>query len=231
MSRFKIIARIAAIALMATAAGAQADTVQLAKVSNGPVLATHVSVNGNDLNVYVGSYNLALQGQGGSFAAYCVDPFQSTYSNNSTVDPDYTSYQRSPLTATNLPAVGATRLADVQRLFGNAYPGSLTSGNTAAGFQLALWEVWHDDKNLTTGSIKTLSSSNAGMVAVASTLLAALANPVTWPTNGRSYDLTFYSSATYQDYIAVVPEPETHALLLGGLALLGLVARRRKAVL
>jgi len=228
MSRFKMYTRIAAIALMATAAAAQADTVQLAKVSNGPVLAPHVSVNGGDVYAYIGSYNLQVQGQGGSFAAYCVDPFQSTYSNNSTPDPDYTSYQRSPLTTANLPPVQLTRLADVQRLFGNAYAGSLANGDKAAGFQLALWEIWHDDKNLSTGSIHTLSSSSSAMVNEAGALLAALASPATWPTNGTSYGMTFYSNATYQDYIAVVPEPETHALLLGGLALLGFVARRRK---
>ncbi len=222
MSRFRMITRIAAIALMATAAGAQADTVAIRYAGNGPVLATHVSVNGNDLHAYIGSYNLELQGQGGSFAAFCVDPFQTSVGS-------FQPYERSPLTTANLPAVQAVRLADVQRLFGNAYAGSLANSTKAAGFQLALWEVWHDDKSLTTGNIMELTSSHGGMVSEANTLLSALASPTAWPTNGMSYSMTFYSNATYQDYIAVVPEPETHALLLGGLALLGFAAKRRKA--
>lgn len=209
-----------AVALFATALGARAAPVDLRYAGNDHVLATHVAINGLDNHIYVGSYAIQLAGQAGSFAAYCVDPFQEVNSLAS-------SYERSPLIAAYLPPVDTLRFDAVSRLFSNAYAGSLASGTKAAGFQLALWEVWHDDRNLTTGSIRSLASSDAGMVAEANSLLGNIA---TWPA-GTAYDLTHYFSPAYQDYVSAalvleVPEPETYALLLAGLGMLGLVRRR-----
>jgi hypothetical protein len=51
------------------------------------------------------------------------------------------------------------------------------------------------------------------------------ANPA-WSA-GSGNALTLYQSDIYQDYVSTAPEPETYALLLAGLGMLGL-ARRRK---
>ena len=215
MQPFKHFRTAATIALLTVAAGAQADTVSLRDAGNDQVLATHLSVSGTDLNVYVGSYLLQQEGQAGSFAAYCVDPFQTS-------SPSFQPYDRSPLAAANLPAVQTDRFAAVSKLFGNAYAGSLTSATKAAGFQLALLELWYDDGVLTTGTIQTLGSSDPGMVAEAQYLLDSVAG---WSV-GTTYDLTLFSNATYQDYVTAVPEPSTYALLVAGLGMLGTIVRR-----
>jgi len=124
----------------------------------------------------------------------------------------------------------------VTRLFGHAYADSLVNATKAAGFQLALWEVFNDDGNLNSGAVKITSSTNASIVSAAQSLLTALPS---WTDVGTAYDLKFYGNDTYQDYIGVaglietsvpaIPEPEQYALLLAGLGVLGWSVRRRKA--
>lgn len=227
MSPVKNLPALAAIALL-TATAAQADTVDLRYAGPDHTETTSVYVNGTTLNnLLIGSYDLQQQGQPGSFVAYCVDPFQHSNSN-------YQTYQRAPLTAAQLPPVEAVRFANVSKLFGNAYAGSLASSTKAAGFQLALWEVWHDDGNLADGIIRSVGGSNAAMVAEAKDLLTLVSggtvvvgtSSVTWTGPGTAYDLTRYSSNVYQDYVTAVPEPETYALLLAGLGMLGFARRR-----
>jgi hypothetical protein len=217
MSRIKNLPALAAAALLTIAGAAQADTVNLRYAGADHTTTTSVYINGATLNnVLIGSYRLEQQGQPGSFIAYCVDPFQQSSGS-------YSAYDRSPLVAAQLPSVEAVRFANVSKLFGNAYAGSLANNTKAAGFQLALWEVWHDDGNLATGIVRSVGGSNAAMVAEANSLLGSMAG---WST-GTSYELTRYSSASYQDFVtAAVPEPETYALLLAGLGMLGFARRR-----
>jgi len=222
-------AHLGVVFVLATcAASAAAETVQLRYVSPAAALATPLHLPTGTQSYYVGSYNLQIQTPATSFQAYCVDPFQ--YASTG-----YLTYEKS-----SLPSFlsGSTqKLADVSSLFAHAYADTIGNAIKAAGFQLALWEVFNDNKNLTSGGVYKTSQTNAAAVAEASNLLASLAT-ANWTTPAANYELTMFSSAQKQDFLAAapasipsnttpVPEPETSMLLLAGLGLLSLAARRR----
>lgn len=202
-----------------SAAPAQADTVSLRYAGPAGTIDTQVliPVSAAPITIRMGSYNIERQSPAGSFIAYCSDPFQ--YSHGS-----FSAYDSRPL-ATHLAAAPA-RLADVALLFGNAYAGSLASATGSAGFQLALWEMWHDDKNLDFGIVQATAGTNALVRAEAQSLLDQLGG---W-TAGTPYQITVYASDDYQDYVTAtpVPEPAAWALILAGLGLAGGFARRRR---
>jgi hypothetical protein len=182
----KHLAGAAGCAALMFAASAQADTTSLRYAGLDSTIATQVliPVQATPITVHLGTYTLEQQSPAGSFMAYCNDPFQ--YSSGS-----FRTYGVSTLAAEL--AGAPARLADVTRLFGNAYAASLTSATRAAGFQLALWEVWHDDKNLTTGIVRTTANTHAGVRAEAQSLLDQLGG---WSA-GTPYHITVYTHAGY----------------------------------
>lgn len=209
---------VAGIAALMFAASALADTTSLRYAGLDSTIATEIliPVQAAPIAVHLGTYALERQSPAGSFMAYCNDPFQ--YSSGA-----FQTYGVSTLAA----ELAGTRLADVTRLFGNAYAASLTGATRAAGFQLALWELWHDDKNLNTGLVQTTANTDAGVRAEAQSLLDRLGG---WSA-GTPYHVTVYTNAGYQDYVTAlpVPEPAAWATMLAGLGLAGgFVARRRQ---
>ncbi len=201
---------------------AQASTVDLSYLSPNTAVATSVSVNSNALYTYIGSYNLSASDATGTLVGFCVDPFQFASSTP-------TSYQSSALDAADfISGDAANRFANAQKLFDNAYD-SLSGAEQTAGFHLALWEIFHDDLNTTSGIISGLGVSDTGMLAAANTYLSALNG---WNTTG-AYDLTFYGSAEQQDFLvatpSAVPVPAALPLLASGLLGFGVVRRRHKS--
>jgi hypothetical protein len=201
--------------------------IRYASTAAGMVTQLQLPLGGTrPANYVVGNYNFDTSVPEGSFLGYCADPFQ--WASGS-----FHTYQAMALSDHVAP--DSARYDTVSKLFGHAYQGSLLGATKAAGFQLALWEVFNDDGNLATGAVRTTARTNAGVVSEAQSLLAALP---TWSDVGVAYDLMFYSNASYQDYIAVaslapsvvpaIPEPESYALMLAGLGLLGWSAGRRK---
>lgn len=100
---------------------------------------------------------------------------------------------------------------------GTAYAGNLGSNFGGPGYsstggindELSLWVF---------GSTSTTTNQNAGRVAQ---LLSA---------SGQEVVARVYNGADgYRLQVAVVPEPETYAMLLAGLGLLGFAARRKNA--
>lgn len=205
--------------LLLVSTSAFASPVNLSFISTNTTKYTQVSVNGSNLNTSIGSYNLNIAGV--STVGFCVDPFQWASSTIRTYDKS--SLDASDFTAGN----GATRFANVQKLYDNAYAG-LSGATQTAGFHLALWEIFNDNSNTTSGIVKKTGLSDAAMVAAANGFLSALGG---WGTT-NAYDLTFYGNGQYQDFLvakpSAVPVPAALPLLASGLV--GFVAlRRRKA--
>ena len=200
---------------------AQASTVNLSYAGANTMVATNVSINGSTSTYWMGSSNLTVSGVAGTLVGFCVDPLHPAVSTAS-------AYDKSALDATDfISGNGATRFANAQKLFDNAYS-TLSGAEQTAGFRLALWEIFHDDLNTSTGIIKSVSGSNAGMVAAASTYLSALSG---WNVTG-AYDLTFYGNATKQDFLvaspSAVPVPAALPLLASSLLGFGVMRRRNK---
>ncbi|MFO1228298.1 PEP-CTERM sorting domain-containing protein [Roseateles sp.] len=150
-----------------------------------------------------------------SFIAYCIEPAES----NTKTAKDYTAS-----------VFSGPRVSLVQGLFSQYYDG-LSTPTSKAAFQVALWEIMRE-------SGSTLDAS-AGSFRVGATYgsVATLAND--YLANAASYSgpalftLTRLSYTGQQDLITAsriataVPEPMSGAMLMSGLAVLGLLARRR----
>lgn len=213
------------LALAAAALGAQAATVDvtyMGKDVNSPVVRTSQTgqVAAGVLN-YVDTVS-------GSFLAYCIEPAQPNA---------LTSYGAQTYTVDSFTGTQATLL---QGLFSSTY-GAVQTTTQQAAFQLAVWEITREttgtlDVSLNAGSffLRPANASTTAQETAAS--LQSLAN--TYLSNAQNYQgqalytLSRLTHATYQDLVvavpaSVVPEPQTYALLLGGLGLVGLVARRR----
>ena len=220
-----VLLAVCSAAVQATPAQSEFLTLRYASTAAGVTTQLVLPVGGQRSYV-AGNYNFETQAPGGSFLGYCADPFQ--WASGS-----FRTYEAMPLAGHLAPA--SARYDDVTNLFGHAYEGSLLNATKAAGFQLALWEVMNDDGNLATGVVRTTAKTSATVVAEAQALLAGLP---TWTGVGMPYELTFYANPTFQDYIAVtgfgvatvpaIPEPESYALMLAGLGLLGWTVRRRR---
>lgn len=201
--------------------GSQVYVKETATVS-GKTLNLVLPIQSGAHDYFSGSANISVgttSSNGTSFLAYCIDPFQ--WSSSSSL-----SYNVSSLSS-----LGSTQAADVSKLYSQSY--ASTSGNSvnSAAFQLALWELAKDDGVLTSGAVRTTDSTNSTVEAAASSMINNAKNGVAGSTQ---YAFNLYSNGYKQDYLVAsiaavtpVPEPETYAMLLAGLGLIGFTARRR----
>lgn len=158
---------------------------------------------------------------GPSFAAWCVDIFDGmAATQNYTFKSGATFYSADPGKATAL-----------SHLASNWLSAATTSASNSAAFQLAVWEIVNETSggtySLTAGNFRG-TSSTAAVLTEANLMLANLTGTLTYTTNIWAQN-TAHSTQDLAVF-APVPEPESYAMMLAGLGMMGFVARRRKQV-
>lgn len=230
-----------AVAALFAAQGASADQIALSGWWGGNTWDAQIVFSGT--NYHDGSATTLAEGGGAggfqtdnlttgdSFQSWCVDIFHNFYFPTATTD--------NKVTAASL--LGLTKANDLGRLYTyvNTLPlahpiGSKLSSNAdAAAFQMAVWEVVNEGA----GNSYNLGANNfrvsgTGAAEGQGWLDYLNANP----TSTNAYNVNIWSVQNQgpngwgaQDVavFAPVPEPETYAMMLAGLALMGFIARRR----
>lgn len=237
MIRKPIAQAVAAIALTAAAASpAVADTVTLSGWYFGSPSPEAVSVSipsGEDVTyplggptytapLYSGPNAGAFKASWGplvNFETYCTDLFHGL-----TLPGTYANYTLTSA-ATYL---GAQKAHDLGSLWNLAHGGVIASNTDS--YQLAVWEIVNEDSgnpySLATGALRS-SSAAAGK---ANTWLALVNGAA---SDGKIYNVQMLvhnpglHGTKVQDLLLPVPEPETYAMFLAGLGMMGFVARRR----
>ena len=215
-------AAIAGFALIATPAHAENVTfsgfADGYKSVNYKLSAPNVAKQGS---ANAGGFDTSVNG-GPSFVSYCVDLYQTIGFNAS-----YSGYTEVLGSAFSFANTNANN--DLAKLFSAGHV--VNSAKTSAAFQIAVWEIAYETSglyNLGNGAAKFWGggASSSGALTLASGWLANLAS-----ITDVDVGIHVLESSRRQDmvYAAPVPEPSTYALMLAGLAGVGLVARRRRA--
>lgn len=246
------------VALMAVALiGSQptlADTIELNNFWAGAGAVT-INYSGNvwydsgygsvNVNVYGGSggfktYDLTTDPNRKSpFQTFCVDIFHDF---NFAVD----SVDSSPTgTPSGLSSGAILNLDRLYTLYGSNVTSTSSSSINESAFQLAIWAIVNDGAavnqsgvfDLQNGPVKFSNDSTGSAITTAQNWLNSLA------TASSSYNAQFLmvqnqgpvntwgaQDVVYFTPASPVPEPQTYAMLLAGLGLIGYLARRRSGL-
>lgn len=235
----KNLGRVARIALAAAALmGAQFASAQVAA---GSVIRLGDGI-GSLAGVFNGSVISGPGAGSGSFQTFCLEKFEYFGSNtqNLYVKSVSTATQNAtggPSTATKVSggAAGSDSLsAQTAYLFTQFYSNQATYAGTrdlANSMQRAVWFLEGElaGSDLTAYNLDTKAKE---WVTAANT---AVSNGL-WSGLGNVRVLNLYTNASYTSHsqdqlymVTAVPEPQTYALMLAGLGLIGTIARRRKS--
>jgi hypothetical protein len=229
-------AGISAAALVVSQLAA-ADTIQLSGFWAGSGSAT-ITFSGT--NYHDGSFaSFTASGGAGGFRTYnlTTDPARQNSFQSWCVDIFHSfSFPALGTAVSNGASVvfGAAKAADLGRLFTNfhsAIDSTASTGTNQAAFQLAIWEI----VNETAGSY-SLGSGDFRATGTGASVAASWLNQLnTNASLSSAFNVDIWSmlqgaSGTGPQDVAVftpIPEPQTYAMLLAGLGLMGFVARRR----
>lgn len=227
MSNRLFIAAALVCGALATAMPAAASTVTVSRQGTNAFLDSsgqngwYQTTNTNFGNFGAGLFRLkADEGSGPvNFLAFCVDLVQNLNLPG--------TYERKDDLFT-----GTVR-QNIDALLSNAFlstPTLVINAQTAAAFQIALWEIISDTTfDLASGNFRM--SNNPSGRGLAHTWLTNITNG-TWTAKGATF--TFLHSDTLQDVLAIgiggpTPVPLPAGLWLMGAGVAGLMAMRRRA--
>ena len=171
----------------------------------------------------------SILGPDGTFSTFCIEGTQDVqFGSNETW-----SLGVVPLSsaANPGPGMGATKAADITELFDRSYVSAITSNETAAAFQLAVWEIVYDGSvgSTVTSTVFSNGSFTASNDSAAIDDAVAMLKGITGSGFANTYTVYALSDGTIQDQIFAVPNSvPVPAALPSGLALLvGLAAYRK----
>ena len=211
-----------ALASLFAAQPAVADTFTFGGFANGSVAATIYNtpspVGGNPTSVAAGGFNMTNTTAGGTFQAWCVDIF--SWLASSTV---YTQVSGASFYPTSL-----AKVTDLEKLATRNLPSVTGNATNSAAFQLAVWEIVNE-----TSGVYSLSGGNFYATSAASATANSMLSALNSATTNTAQILSVWKETPghpTQDLavFAPIPEPQTYAMMLAGLGLMGFVARHRK---
>ncbi|MGL6070271.1 PEP-CTERM sorting domain-containing protein [Craterilacuibacter sp.] len=187
--------------------------------SQSPLSNATVTTNGGQswLNVGAGTLKGTLDGK--SFSTYCVEL-------NQPLSWDATHY--------TLASFSAADSNMLNRLYTVAND-KVTNLAAGLAFQLAVWEIVSEAQD----SFKVQYGNGSGNFGASSWTSTANNTATQWLNEAKNLDASKVTwntqrltNAYKQDFIlastvAAVPEPETYAMMLAAMALMGAIARRR----
>ena len=227
MKTFKIM--VAALALGAASALSPASAATINVTKQG----TNAFVDASGGNGWYQSTSYTLNGTGRSAAA---GMFRLTGTSTNGAVQDFLAFCLEPLETLTLPkdhtvgtTLGSSVLDRLGALMSNAFT-LVTGSQSAAAFQMAAWEIANESNgslDLAQGGFR-ITSAGTGTQSLAQSWLNLIGSGQ-WTSGGN---VTILSASGTQDLltnIAPVPVPAAGVMLLGGLAGLGALRRRRKA--
>lgn len=234
MTRPAIAAALVAAAALGAVAPAAADTLKYGGAWFAPYSGTFTISDSSPyrapVTVYAGAFKMTdISGgtlpAGSTFMAWCVDIYHFLSPSTSYTLRDGEAFYGS----------ATYKATDLERLASYVFDnGLLANSAQSAAFQLAAWEIASDsgghgaydvyggDFKVTSGSseVRNLANSWLSVVNAGSYQISQTLSIWQQDTAGSTQDLAVF---------APVPEPETYAMLLAGLVLIGFTARRRSS--
>jgi len=174
-----------------------------------------------------------------SFLAWCLNAFNHLATVESYTLQNGNTFYSGPVAymATDLRRLASYVFDNSTPVFTNAaFAGGASTQMQSSAFQLAAWEIVKDsagtgsydinagDFRATTGDMNTRSLANNWLSVVNGGTYAINRELAVWEQDCASGTCT-QNLATFT---SMVPEPETYAMLLAGLGIMGFIARRRK---
>ena len=120
------------------------------------------------------------------------------------------------------------KVTDLEKLATRNLPSVTGNATNSAAFQLAVWEIVNE-----TSGVYSLSGGNFYATSAASATANSMLSALNSATTNTAQILSVWKETPghpTQDLavFAPIPEPQTYAMMLAGLGLMGFVARHRK---